>query len=258
MNSIRNNLMRTGSFRFVHVRQSSAGVPVWKKSYTLVELLITMGIIIILMSLLFPSLKSAKEKTHDIACRSNLKQMMLGYMSYPCDYNDWLLCANLSLSSGYPWYKAMYDLNYLPVKNVFKCPSEPIFDYSLSTKMNYGMNLVIGFRPTTECTWPAQKMSAIARFNHNSTLLVLADSTPLDYAGELFGGDSAAFVSYGACYPVTTTGTPKYAYPTYARHNLRVNAGIFDGHAEGIASLWTKRNIYWNPYIGSTKQLTEW
>jgi prepilin-type N-terminal cleavage/methylation domain-containing protein len=53
-----------------------------KRAFTLVELLVVIGIIAILIAMLMPSLTKARKQAQSVQCLSNLHQLGLGYLMY--------------------------------------------------------------------------------------------------------------------------------------------------------------------------------
>jgi prepilin-type N-terminal cleavage/methylation domain-containing protein/prepilin-type processing-associated H-X9-DG protein len=85
------------------------------KSFTLIELLLVVAIISILMSMLLPALKSAKEKAVTISCSGNLRQIMMTVHMYAQDNQQYYYgaCEDIRL---------LVDGGYLSNKNVLFCP----------------------------------------------------------------------------------------------------------------------------------------
>lgn len=73
-----------------------------QKVFTLIELLVVIAIIAILAALLLPALSQAKYTVKLINCRSNLKQVGIGYLAYATDANGYYPFAARTCASDCP------------------------------------------------------------------------------------------------------------------------------------------------------------
>jgi len=115
------------------------------RGFTLVELLVVIGIIALLISILLPSLSRARESAKTTQCLSNLRQIGNGLAMYGAEFQGFVVATYADLSgasvSGHPAdaenYATMFvNLRYLPAPemtsmtegisgqaSVFRCPS---------------------------------------------------------------------------------------------------------------------------------------
>ena len=116
------------------VSQSACPVKHAVRAFTLIELLVVIAIISVLMAILTPTLRRARERTRETICRSNLKGVGVALFMYLQD-NDYKT-ADSSGTNGFFWYDYMgsfrttddYDAywgvayrNYIRETKVFGC-----------------------------------------------------------------------------------------------------------------------------------------
>ncbi len=70
-----------------------------RSAFTLIELLVVIAVIAVLMAILMPTLKRAREQGQRAACLSNLKQLQLSWILYADDNDDKLV----SSEAGGTW-----------------------------------------------------------------------------------------------------------------------------------------------------------
>ncbi len=85
-----------------------------RKTFTLIELLVVIAIIAILMAILLPSLKKARDSAKDALCKSNLKQLAVGSTAYGVDYEGYPPNNNSTQAETRPWYILLRDSGNLP------------------------------------------------------------------------------------------------------------------------------------------------
>ncbi|MEI6501181.1 MAG: DUF1559 domain-containing protein [Armatimonadota bacterium] len=217
-----------------------------RSGFTLIELLVVIAIIAILAAILFPVFAKAREKARQSSCLSNVKQMILGVMSYAQDYDE-KYPGGLNGAPGAgqgpvtqsPWFtdwKNTADVIFPYVKNtqLFRCPSSP--DSSSSYAANYGFNSVIC--PNFNTATPAAvSMGQVAR---PAEAFCVLDAGPYMVGwGDVTSPQGSFWYVPGTCGTRSPAGVGATALTgavstdfVSGRHNQGINVGLADGHAK--------------------------
>jgi len=71
------------------------------RAFTLVELLVVIGIISVLISILLPALNRAREQANLVACESNLRQIGQMLDTYAAEHNGWFTYGIGQIKGGF-------------------------------------------------------------------------------------------------------------------------------------------------------------
>jgi prepilin-type N-terminal cleavage/methylation domain-containing protein/prepilin-type processing-associated H-X9-DG protein len=248
------------------------GSPARIAGFTLVELLVVIAIIAILASLLLPVLSRAKAKAHDIACKSNLRQLAFAVTMHVTDHGYYPVY-NLDpffTDENHFWHQAL--LPYTDARwtePLYRCPSYRGVTMEGSEYAaplgSYGYNANgVKFTPSTLGLGGALSKVTVEggladlhnpmlRITENrvrvpSDMIAFGDATliwtPAALMRMLYGEnfdrdsyDGMALIdinSRNAVERPNYAGSPGVVSATLKRHSGRYNIAFCDGHIEGI------------------------
>ena len=123
--------------------------PKHRRAFTLVELLVAIGIVALLLAILLPTLARAREAGRRVGCASNLRGMHAAQMLYAADHRS--LTPPTGASPADQWMHRLLpyaNLRLEPtadgsaprVPDAFWCPSEVSIENPFDTTYTYGLN----------------------------------------------------------------------------------------------------------------------
>jgi prepilin-type N-terminal cleavage/methylation domain-containing protein/prepilin-type processing-associated H-X9-DG protein len=221
------------------------------RAFTLVELLVVIGIIAVLMGILLPSLAAARRQGNTTKCLANLRTMQTAQVMYAAENRNLLVTAANGATDQGSWLNLLD--RYAPAALARRCPSDesPFFDQPASPGpppkyrvTSYGINNYVSPTHAPPGITPIAKITQV---RNSSQVIQFAE---LAEAGAYATADHLHVQSFSLGMPELTVGLVAKQMPlgrhdgkTMGMHSV-LNYSFLDGHAETLPLA----DVYTDPF----------
>ena len=244
-----------------NARRSTSRPKTSRKAFTLVELLVVIGIIALLISILLPALSKAKESANRTACLSNLRQVGTAVLAYTNAYKGYFPSSALGnhLDDDWIWWQTnlLPRLHESPIApflglsktnyKVMMCPQDTLYR---KRQPPFNFSYVINFYFSSDSNAPKlyKKLTSV-RYPSDKVLVLEEDERTID------DGNCSAWMPTGSWQYVNLlairhdpdtrkkvdnpTGTDPVPNPSG-----RGNVAFCDGHAEYVTRRYAHSKLH--------------
>jgi prepilin-type N-terminal cleavage/methylation domain-containing protein/prepilin-type processing-associated H-X9-DG protein len=189
------------------------------RAFTLVELLVVIGIISLLIAILVPSISRARHQSKTMQCASNMRQICQGMYTYAADNKNRFPLNTFFPDPGKLWFQpervgGLLAPNGIEKGGVFSCPEDA--DARISYSMNAWMSSQLEKWVTDPIPVPGKSWGSLPT-NASSVILIIESWSSIDSSNtKKEGFTSSAIVGWRGDSPGKRFGAAGGLVPYYS------------------------------------------